>query len=111
MRIYCTGVILTAQISFSILFAQVTTPNGTQVDYSIRSEGNIALLEAQAAQWLNDRGWTSYVTKIGGATSTYNCHSYSWYKSEGASNNYWINAFLTSDLSSFNPYSYSSTPP
>ena len=42
MRIYCTGVILTVQISFSILFAQGYTPNGTQVDYSIRSEGNIA---------------------------------------------------------------------
>ncbi len=111
MRNYCIGVILMAQISSGILFAQVTTPNGAQVDYIIYSEGNIALLEAQATQWLSERGWTAYVTKIGGATSTYNCHSYAWYKSEGGSNNYWINAFLNSDLSAFNPYSYSSIPP
>lgn len=68
-------------------------------------------MEDQAAQWLSDRGWTDSVTRIGPATTKYNCHSYAWYRSEGGSNDYWIQAFLNSDLSSFNPYSYSSTPP
>jgi hypothetical protein len=111
MKNYYVAIFIMMQLWNSTLFAQVTTPNGTQIDYIIHSEGNIALFEAQAAQWLNDRGWTSLVTKIGPATAEYNCHAYAWYKSEGGSNNYWINAFLNSDLNAFNPYSYSSTPP
>jgi hypothetical protein len=97
--------------SSNVLVAQINTPNGTQVDCIIRSEGNIALFEAQAAQWLSDRGWTSLVTKIGDATRTYNCHSYAWYMTEGGSTNYWINAFLNIDMNGFDPYSYASTPP
>jgi hypothetical protein len=83
MKNICTFIILITHVWWNTLFAQVNTPNGTSVDYSIQSEGNVALFEYQAAQWLSDRGWTSYVTKIGGATATYNCHSYAWYKSEG----------------------------
>jgi hypothetical protein len=96
---------------WSILYAQVTTPNGTSVDYQIYSEGNVAQLENDAAQWLSERGWTSYVTRVGAATTTYNCHSYAWYKSQGGTYNYWINAFLSTDLANFNMYSYYSTPP
>ncbi|MEZ4996752.1 MAG: T9SS type A sorting domain-containing protein [Bacteroidales bacterium] len=104
-------IILIAQVWRVALLAQVATPNGTQIDYKILSEGNIAILEAQAAQWLSDRGWTDSVYRIGPATNKYNCHSYAWYKKEGGGNDYWINAFLNSDLDAFNRYSYYSTPP
>jgi hypothetical protein len=103
--------ILIGHVWWSTLFAQVTTPNGTSIDYTVKSEGDIALLEYHAAQWLSDRGWTSYVTKIGDATTTYNCHSYAWYKSEGGSNNYWVYAFLNSDMAVFDQGDYSSSPP
>ncbi len=69
-------IILIAQVWRVALLAQVATPNGTQIDYKILSEGNIAILEAQAAQWLSDRGWTDSVYRIGPATNKYNCHSY-----------------------------------
>lgn len=98
-------------LSWHSLCAQVSTPNGTSIEYQIYSPGNIAMFESDAAAWISARGWTSYITKIGGATGSYNCHSYAWYKSEGGSSNYWINACLESDYSTFNPYSYSSTPP
>jgi len=83
-------IILIAQVWRVALLAQVATPNGTQIDYKILSEGNIAILEAQAAQWLSDRGWTDSVYRIGPATNKYNCHSYAWYKKEGGGNDYWI---------------------
>lgn len=111
MKIYCTMTIFMVQVFFSALFAQVTTPNGTQVDCKIHSEGDIALFEAQASQWLSARGWTDSVTRIGSATLRYNCHAYAWYKSEGGRNNYWVNAFLNSEYDVFNPYSHYSTPP
>ena len=111
MKNYYIIIVLIAQFWSVALFAQVTTPNGTQVDYKIYSEGDVALLENQAAQWLSDRGWTDSVSRIGPATAKYNCHSYTWYKKEGGSNDYWINAFLNLDFDVFNRYSYFSTPP
>lgn len=111
MRNISIAIFFLVNVLYGTLFAQVTTPNGTSVDYLINSEGNIALFESQAAQWLSDRGWTSEVSRIDAATATYNCHSFAWYKSQGGTYNYWINAFLTSDLANFDMYSYSSTPP
>jgi hypothetical protein len=103
--------IVTVQIFGYALFAQVYTPLATSVEYNNFSAGDIALLENEAATYISNRGWTNAVTKTGNATGEYNCHSYAWYMSEGGNNNYWINAFLNSDLSSFNSQSYSSTPP
>ena len=99
------------QILGNILFAQVYTPFGTSVEYNSFSAGNVALFENEAATYLNNRGWTSSVTKTGNATSAYNCHSYAWYMSESGVNQYWINAFSSGDLAVFNQYSSTSTPP
>ena len=104
-------VVLLACVLCATTFAQVKTPNGTSVDYKIFTAGNIALLESQAANWLSARGWTDSVTRIVPATGEYNCHSYAWYKSEGGSGNYWVNAFLNSDIDKFNPYYYYSQCP
>lgn len=88
------------------IYTQVYTPNGSSVDYQIISAGNILLFEDQAANWIAARGWTNDVIKTAPATGAYNCHSYAWYKSEGGNDNYWINAFLNSELNNFNPYNY-----
>jgi hypothetical protein len=93
--------------------AQVSTPNGTSVDYIIGTynAANAASAESQAANWLSARGWTNSVIKTAPATNEYNCHSYAWYRSEGGTGNYWVNAFLNFDMNNFNSYSYNSTPP
>lgn len=51
---------------------------------------DIAAWEADAASLIAARGWS--VKKTGNATASYNCHSYAWYRSEGGTGNWWINA-------------------
>jgi hypothetical protein len=111
MKKFYITIVMIQMIFGYAMFAQVYTPIGSSVEYNSYSAGNVALFENEAATYLSNRGWTTSVTKTGNATGAYNCHSYAWYMSEGGSNNYWINAFLISDLSSFNNYSSSSTPP
>ncbi|MDR1200798.1 MAG: T9SS type A sorting domain-containing protein [Tannerellaceae bacterium] len=101
-------VVLLAYILCGTTYAQVYTPNGTSVDYLIFSEGNIATIESQAADWISQRGWTDHVIKTAPATGEYNCHSYAWNMSEGGST-VWISAFLNSDV--FNLKDHYSTPP
>ena len=45
--------------------------------------------------------WEEIVEKTDTATYRYNCHSRAWYKYEGGSNTYWINAFTNSDEGNF----------
>jgi hypothetical protein len=106
-------VILLINLFCTAIYAQVSTPNGTSVDYQTGTynAANAATAESQAANWLSARGWTNSVIKTAPATGEYNCHSYAWYRSEGGTGNYWMNAFLNSDMNNFNPYSYNSTPP
>ena len=96
-----------------VIYAQVYTPNGTFVESSTPSfnAADVENWEKQAANWLSARGWTNDVIKTAPATGAYNCHSYAWYKTEGGSDDYWINAFSDTDLFYFNIYNYYSTPP
>src|SRR5215213_8408902 len=69
------------------LFAQVSTPKCTSVSvssYSEFSSGDIA--------YLNNEAETNYpyATRMGNASSTYNCHDYAWNKSDGGGA-YWMN--------------------
>jgi hypothetical protein len=111
MKTFYTTVLIILHVFGCISFAQVYTPFGTSVEYSIQSAGNVAEFENYAATYLSNRGWTNAVTKTGNATGEYNCHSYAWYKSEGGSNNYWINMYLSSEWNSLMASSFSSTPP
>ena len=108
-------VLLLANIFCDAIFAQVNTPNGTNVEYCTYTynASDAAAAESQAAQWLFARGWTNDVIKTAPATNEYNCHSYAWYRSEGGTGNYWIKAFTNADLSVFfanNPNSPLPTP-
>lgn len=105
--------ILLAYILCGTTYAQVSTPNGTSINYypGIYNTADAASAESRAANWLSARGWIDSVVKVAPATGEYNCHSYAWYRSEGGTGNYWVNAFINSEMDNFNPYYYSSTPP
>jgi len=104
---------LLVQATVFTLFAQnqVYTFNCTPVDYKVYSPGNIAQLEADAAAYISNRGWTSLVTKVDLATGEYNGHSYAWNITTAGHNTYWINAHTDADLASFNQNSPNATPP
>ena len=47
-------------------------------------------MESFTSYLIAARGWT--VKKTGNATASYNCHSYAWYRVEGGTGNWWIDA-------------------
>lgn len=85
-------------LSVSIItFAQpdgyIKTPRGNNIEYySIPNNPNDNIIyEQQAANLISTNGWN--VTKLAGATATYNCHAYAWHVSEGGSN-VWVNGWI-----------------
>lgn len=53
------------------------------------SPSSLALLEADAANWISTYG--SSAVRVGPASATYNCHAYAWHIKDGGST-VWINA-------------------
>ena len=101
--------VLLAYMICGTTFTQVYTPNGTPVEYIHFSEGNVALMEDLAEEFLMTRGWTHLVIKTAPATMSYNCHSFAWNMSEGGIT-CWINPSTEHEFGNYidNP---SATPP
>lgn len=80
------------------LIAQNTikTPTNVTVDVILFSEfssGDLAQIEAIAANWIISNG--SNAVRVAPASQTYNCHAYAWHTKDGG-NNVWINAHTSS---------------
>ena len=109
----CFVIIILLQMEFNIsVVAQQTvyTPVGNKpIECSTHAAGTLAILESEAASIITSMGWTTSgpnpdVIQTAPATGEYNCHSYTWYMSEGGTTPYWIAAPLEAENIAFFDY-------
>jgi hypothetical protein len=89
---FIIGVIIASTIINTAVGQSIKTPKNQTVytEYNWDSQYLLSVWENQAASWIFDH--SSNATRLSGATSNYNCHSWAWHVSDGgSSSNSWIN--------------------
>ena len=91
-------------------YTTIYTPTNVAIeaiDYPELSPGQLAMIEAEAGDWLDDEG--SNAVRVAPASATYNCHGFAWHHSDGGSAD-WVVQLTQSSQPNISKYWSGSAP-